>query len=88
MRRKLNIKRVLKPDVNYASLKLSKFTNYIMESGKKNIARGIVFDCMNAIKEKAKVENETEMMSVSNLINNKFLIAQKGKKNYFLITVG
>ncbi len=61
MRRKLNIKRELKPDINYASLKLSKFTNYIMESGKKNVARKIVSDCMNSIKEKAKVENPIEV---------------------------
>ena len=65
MRRKLNIKRELKPDVNYASLKLSKFTNYIMESGKKNIARGIVADCMTAIKEKAKVENPIELFEAA-----------------------
>jgi len=36
---------------------------------------------------KTKVENETETISNNNLINNKFIIAQKGKKNYFLITV-
>jgi tyrosyl-tRNA synthetase len=36
---------------------------------------------------KTKVENETETISINNLINNKFIIAQKGKKNYFLITV-
>ena len=57
MRRKINIKRELKPDRVYNSLKLSKFVNYVMESGKKNIARAIVQDCMNDIKEKAKVEN-------------------------------
>lgn len=65
MRRKLNIKRELKPDVNYVSLKLAKFANYIMESGKKNIARGIVADCMNMIKEKAKVENPLEIFETA-----------------------
>ena len=65
MRRKLNIKRELKPDINYASLKLSKFTNYIMESGKKNVARKIVSDCMNSIKEKAKVENPIEVFETA-----------------------
>ncbi len=65
MRRKLNIKRELKPDINYQSLKLGKFTNYIMESGKKNIARGIVEDCMNVIKEKAKVENPLEVFEAA-----------------------
>jgi small subunit ribosomal protein S7 len=65
MRRKLNIKRELKPDINYQSLKLGKFTNYIMESGKKNVARGIVADCMNAIKEKMKVENPLEVFEAA-----------------------
>lgn len=55
----------MKPDINYQSLKLGKFTNYIMESGKKNIARGIVVDCMNVIKEKAKVENPLEVFEAA-----------------------
>jgi small subunit ribosomal protein S7 len=65
MRRKVNIKRELRPDIAYNSLKLSKFTNYIMESGKKNIARKIVADCMAAIKEKAKVENPLELFETA-----------------------
>ena len=65
MRRKLNIKRELKPDIDYQSLKLAKFTNYIMESGKKTIARKIVADCMKAIKEKAKVENPHEVFEAA-----------------------
>ncbi len=65
MRRKLNIKRELKPDINYQSLKLGKFTNYIMESGKKNVARGIVADCMNVIKDKMKVENPLEVFEAA-----------------------
>lgn len=65
MRRKLNIKRELKPDINFSSLKLSKFTNYIMESGKKNVARKIVADCMDSIKEKAKVENPLEVFETA-----------------------
>ncbi|OHA17321.1 MAG: 30S ribosomal protein S7 [Candidatus Taylorbacteria bacterium RIFCSPHIGHO2_02_FULL_45_28] len=65
MRRKLNIKREIRPDINYQSLKLGKFTNYIMESGKKNIARGVVADCMNVIKEKMKVENPIEVFEAA-----------------------
>ena len=65
MRRKLNIKRELKPDINYNSIKLGKFINYIMESGKKNIARAIVADCMTVIKEKAKVENPLEVFELA-----------------------
>ena len=65
MRRKLNIKIELKPDADYSSLKLAKFINYVMESGKKNIARAIVRDCMGAIKEKAKVENPLEIFEMA-----------------------
>ena len=65
MRRKLNIKRELKPDIGYQSLKLGKFTNYIMESGKKNIARGIVADCMVMIKDKAKAESPLEVFEAA-----------------------
>ncbi|MCX6715759.1 MAG: 30S ribosomal protein S7 [Candidatus Taylorbacteria bacterium] len=65
MRRKINIKRILKPDANYESLKLAKFTNYIMDSGKKTVARKIVADCMLAIKEKAKVENPLEVFEAA-----------------------
>ena len=65
MRRKLNIKRELKPDANYQSLKLGKFTNYVMESGKKTIARAIIADCMTAIKEKAKTESPLEVFELA-----------------------
>ncbi len=65
MRRKLNIKRDIKPDMTYQSVKLGKFTNYIMESGKKNIARAIVADCMKEIKEKAKVESPLEVFELA-----------------------
>ena len=46
-------------------MKLGKFTNYIMESGKKNIARKIVADCMEAIKDQAKVENPLEVFEAA-----------------------
>ena len=65
MRRKLNIKRDLRADCVYDSLKVAKFINYVMESGKKNIARGIVHDCLNSIKDKAKVENPIEVFEMA-----------------------
>jgi tyrosyl-tRNA synthetase len=36
---------------------------------------------------KQKVENETLIVTAENLINNKYLLIQKGKKNYFLAKV-
>ncbi|MFA6432594.1 MAG: 30S ribosomal protein S7 [Candidatus Paceibacterota bacterium] len=65
MRRKLNLKRDLRPDATYESLKLAKFTNYVMESGKKTTARKIIADCMLTIKEKAKVENPLEVFETA-----------------------
>lgn len=65
MRRKLNIKRDLRADSVYDSLKVAKFINYVMESGKKNIARSVVHDCLHSIKEKAKVENPIEVFEMA-----------------------
>jgi len=65
MRRKLNIKREIRPDSVYESPKLGKFINYVMESGKKNVAREIVAECMKSIKEKAKVENPLEVFELA-----------------------
>lgn len=57
MRRKINIKRELKPDFKYNSEKVSKLVNYIMYDGKKNVARTNIYKCFDIIKEKAKVED-------------------------------
>ena len=65
MRRKRNIKRDLRPDAQFDSLKVSKFINYVMQEGKKNTARTIVYDCMTAIKEQAKVENPIEVFELA-----------------------
>lgn len=65
MRRKINTKRELKVDVIYDSVKISKFVNYIMQEGKKNIARTIVHNCMTAIKEQAKTENPLEIFELA-----------------------
>lgn len=61
MRRKIKNKHEVLPDGIYNSAKVSKFTNYLMERGKKNVARKIMYDSMNIIKEKAKVENPLEI---------------------------
>ncbi len=36
---------------------------------------------------KEKIENQEQVISNSDLLNNKYLLAQKGKKNYFLLIV-
>ncbi|MEO8637565.1 MAG: 30S ribosomal protein S7 [Candidatus Taylorbacteria bacterium] len=65
MRRKIKNKKEILPDGIYNSAKVSKFTNYLMERGKKNAARKIMYDSMNLIKEKAKVENPLEIFDTA-----------------------
>jgi small subunit ribosomal protein S7 len=52
MRRPLKNKKELQPDVAYDSVKVAKFINYIMERGKKNTARKVVYDAFTILKEK------------------------------------
>ncbi len=54
MRRKLKNKRSLRPDVVYSSTQVEKLINYIMERGKKNAARKVVYDCFAVLAEKTK----------------------------------
>lgn len=65
MRRKLKIKRDIPVDKVYDSVKLAKFTNYIMLSGHKTIARKIVYQAMDIIKEKEKVANPIEVFDTA-----------------------
>ena len=54
MRRKVKNKIAIRPDYKYGSLDLEKFTNYIMEDGKKNIARKAVYSALDEIKKNTK----------------------------------
>ncbi|HVY67331.1 MAG TPA: 30S ribosomal protein S7 [Patescibacteria group bacterium] len=42
------------PDPKYGSVKYAKFINYIMERGKKNVARRIFYDALDIVAEKMK----------------------------------
>lgn len=42
------------PDPKYGSVKYAKFINYIMERGKKNVARQIFYDALDIVTEKMK----------------------------------
>ncbi len=68
MRRKVNNRNIPDPDITYKSEKVGKFINYVMQEGKKNTARTIVYDAFNIIKEKQKVENPMEIFE--NAIRN------------------
>jgi len=65
MRRKLKRKHQILPDYTFDSEKVTKFINYLMLDGKKNTARTVVYDALNLIKEKAKVENPLEVLEVA-----------------------
>ncbi len=54
MRGKSAPKRILTPDPRYASTLVAKFTNYLMERGKKSVAQTIVYDAFDRIEEKTK----------------------------------
>ncbi len=47
--------------MKYSSEKVAKLINYVMERGKKNAARSIVYGAFDLVKEKAKVENPVEV---------------------------
>lgn len=61
MRKKVTNRNMVKPDIKYGSEKVEKFINCIMWDGKKNTARGIVYDAFEIIKEKEKVEDPIEV---------------------------
>jgi small subunit ribosomal protein S7 len=56
MRRPTKKTERLSPDHEYQSLKVEKLINYIMERGKKNVARSLVYKAFAIIKEKTKEE--------------------------------
>ena len=60
MRRKVKNRKELAPDPIYNSQKVTKLINYIMEDGKKEAARKIVFGALNVIKVQQKTENPLE----------------------------
>jgi len=65
MRRKLKKKAPIEPDYQYSSDKVSKFINYVMESGKKHTARKIVYGALTLVKEKEKTENPLEIFDTA-----------------------
>jgi small subunit ribosomal protein S7 len=60
MRRPVKNRNIVKPDIQFGSDKVEKFINYIMERGKKNAARKIVYGAFDLVKESEKVENVIE----------------------------
>lgn len=65
MRRKVKNRNIVSPDVVYDSQKIEKFINYVMERGKKNTARNIVYSAFDLVKEKAKAEDPLEIFETA-----------------------
>ena len=61
MRRPVKNRNIVTPDIKYGSLRLEKFINCIMWDGKKNTARSAVYDALEKVKEKEKVEDPMEV---------------------------
>ena len=53
-RRKHRVERKIEPDPLYNNLQVAKFINYVMRKGKKELARKIVYQAFEKIKEKLK----------------------------------
>src|SRR3989344_4801854 len=65
MRGPVKNRNIAKPDVIFDSQKVEKFINYVMQEGKKNIARKIVYSAFDLIKEKEKVANPLEIFDTA-----------------------
>lgn len=65
MRKPIKKKNLIKPDVKYGSIKVTKFINHVMMNGKKSVAEKIVYEAFEIIKEKEKVENPLEIFDIA-----------------------
>ncbi len=65
MRRPVKNRNIPKADSRYDSTKVAKFINHIMERGKKDIARKIVYGAFEEIKKIEKVENPLEIFDAA-----------------------
>ena len=54
MRRKINIKRDIKPDYKHGSVLAAQFINKLMRDGEKNVAQNIFYKALNNIEKKEK----------------------------------
>lgn len=64
-RRKLVVKRPVPADPRYNSVLVSKFTNGLMESGNKSVARGILYGALALIEGKVKDESALDIFEAA-----------------------
>ncbi len=65
MRRKVKNRKSVKPDFVYNSVKVEKFINYMMWSGKKETSRKAVYKAFDLIKEKTGNPNPLEVFDLA-----------------------
>lgn len=65
MRRKTKGRKEIAPDFKYESQKVAKLINYVMERGKKETARKIVYGALAEVKEKTKNNNPIEVFETA-----------------------
>ncbi len=65
MRRKVKNRNVASPDIIYNSQKLGKFINNVMQDGKKETARKVVYACFELVKEKTGNPNPLEVFDTA-----------------------
>jgi small subunit ribosomal protein S7 len=65
MRRPIKNKHEVTADSVYNSVKLSRFVNYIMQDGKKDVARKVVYGSFERIKEITKNPNPLEVFDIA-----------------------
>ena len=61
MRRPVKKRNIPGPDIKFGSQRLEKFINSVMQDGKKETSRKIVYGALDIIKEKMSVEDPTEI---------------------------
>ena len=65
MRRKRNIKRVIKSDYKWDSPRIAKFINVVMYDGKKSVAERVVYNALTLVGKKANVENPVPVFDLA-----------------------
>ena len=65
MRRKVTNRNIPGVDLVYGSAKVEKFINYIMQEGKKNTARKVVYGAFDIMKEKRKDVEPLEVFELA-----------------------
>ena len=65
MRRKRNVKRIIKADYKWESPRIAKFINAVMYDGKKSVAERVVYDALELVGKKASVENPVPVFDLA-----------------------